>query len=471
MAFSTQFRRVLAAAFLVLILAAAAGAFAVGFTGALTHSLSDPASAPALRLTALARLDERLGYGGFLKTYREYLLTGSSVQRRDLQRISDDVETFLEAFRSASVSEADRDQAAALRSAAAPFRRAALFGAGAAEDAQGQAANPDTGLPSLSDLELAYAVMKATIFKAADTANLDRIRRLSDSFVWAQGMSVAVLWLLALVLFALAWFLHDRVIAPMDRLRSSINGAAAGARNETVWGIDRGDELGGIARAAERLRQSILSSASTGAMVSGLERSAEETDRLAEGAERLEGDLARVAGIAMKAQACIEAASTRATKASQDAIQAASLACEGSVRFAERAEQTLELASAQTNAVLGALAGAVSRLSDAAIKIEAASAAQIAGDPAPARSGAQVTPLPQEGPRLTAPGQSSDTIVDDLVADLEALERFARERKDIAGDKAVAMTATLVEAIDRLNAVADRISASADDAPYRAAAG
>ena len=60
-------------------------------------------------------------------------------------------------------------------------------------------------------------------------------------------------------------------------------------------------------------------------------------------------------------------------------------------------------------------------------------------------------------------------VLDSLVAGLNALERFARERETIAGDHAVAMTAALIEAIDRLNAVADRVSASADPSTIRAA--
>jgi hypothetical protein len=49
-----------------------------------------------------------------------------------------------------------------------------------------------------------------------------------------------------------------------------------------------------------------------------------------------------------------------------------------------------------------------------------------------------------------------------LACDLEALERFARDRKTIASKSAAALTVALVEAIDRLNGVADRISATAD---------
>ena len=65
-----------------------------------------------------------------------------------------------------------------------------------------------------------------------------------------------------------------------------------------------------------------------------------------------------------------------------------------------------------------------------------------------------------------AGGFASDTeavaVLTSLAGDLEALERFARDRKTIAGESATALTVALVEAIDRLNGVADRISATAD---------
>ena len=57
-----------------------------------------------------------------------------------------------------------------------------------------------------------------------------------------------------------------------------------------------------------------------------------------------------------------------------------------------------------------------------------------------------------------------------LAGDLEALERFAHDRKTIASKSAAALTVALVEAIDRLNGVADRISATADLGPKSEAA-
>ena len=222
MVLARHFKRILVAAFAVLGIAAAAGAFAVGYTRALTESLTDPASAPSLRLTALAHLDDSLGYAGFLKTYREFLTAGGSNAESELHRLADESDASLGAFLNASVSTKDRQAAASLRTLAAPFKRAALFGTGAAETGP-------QGLASFPELERAYAALKAESVKAADSANRDRLDRVAGVFFWAEAMSILALSLIAAILFALAWYLRDRVIVPLESLRSSVNGAAAGA--------------------------------------------------------------------------------------------------------------------------------------------------------------------------------------------------------------------------------------------------
>ena len=122
----------IAASFVTLTLAAAAAAFAIGFTGALNQSLADPNSAPTIRVATLQRLDRALGYDGFLRTYRAFLAAGDRSQGAELRRLADDADISLSLFTRASTNERDRDTAASLRRLEAPFRRAALFAAGTA---------------------------------------------------------------------------------------------------------------------------------------------------------------------------------------------------------------------------------------------------------------------------------------------------------------------------------------------------
>ena len=81
-----QFKRIVAASLVTLGLAAVAAAFAAGFNAALLHNLADPASAPRLRLTALARLDDSLGYRGFLGVYAQFVSSGD-VRRSEERRV------------------------------------------------------------------------------------------------------------------------------------------------------------------------------------------------------------------------------------------------------------------------------------------------------------------------------------------------------------------------------------------------
>ena len=73
-----------------------------------------------------------------------------------------------------------------------------------------------------------------------------------------QAVAVAALSLLTGFLFALAWFLRVRVLAPLEALRRSLAAIAAGALTQPVAGIEQRDEIGATARAAERFRQAVL---------------------------------------------------------------------------------------------------------------------------------------------------------------------------------------------------------------------
>jgi len=219
-----------------------------------------------------------------------------------------------------------------------------------------------------------------------------------------QAVAVAALSLLTGFLFALAWFLRVRVLAPLEALRRSLAAIAAGALTQPVAGIEQRDEIGATARAAERLRQALLGDTDDH-VFQGFKRL---IDRLSRDAMRLEADLAKLSSVTHYARADIEQASAQAAKAGHAATAA------------------LQAAAAH-------------RPGDALIE-----SGRFASD--------------------------ADAVLASLEGDLEALERFARDRKTIAAEAAATLTVALVEAIDRLNSVADRISAAADLGDKSAAA-
>jgi methyl-accepting chemotaxis protein len=261
---------------------------------------------------------------------------------------------------------------------------------------------------------------------------VEAARRLSQALVWSQAAGVAALTLLAFVLFALAWYLRERLIAPLEKLRRSIAASASGT-DEEIWGLSRRDEIGTLARAAENLRLCGENRRRrAGHTVAG-----DAAERLIATAERLEQQLTRIPEQAEQMRARVEEASLRAAKASHMAVEAAGLARDAAVRAGEDATRRSGAAPP-----------------DAAGTMEAR--------PVMENIAARTNGEPSE--RMDA-----TVVLDGLVANLDALERFASERKAIAEDEAVAFMASVIEAIDRLNSVADRICATADDSAVRAA--
>lgn len=277
--------------------------------------------------------------------------------------------------------------------------------------------------------------------------------------IWAEAAAVAALFLLACALFAFAWYLRQHVTLPMENVRRSLNGAATGDISAHILGIERKDEVGALARAAERFRQAVVSGAD--------HRFYDVSERLKLSADRLEADLARMAAAAREAQMRVEESSARAARASHVATEAAGLARDGAVRIVQKAEDSVGTIGLQARLAVDALTRAVTRIAGATPRLDPFTLPESRSEGALVHADSRPVLL------LTGTGElrpeSGDAILEDLIGDLDALERFARGRKTIASEQAVALTVSLVEAIDRLNAVADQISAAADESPIRAA--
>jgi HAMP domain-containing protein len=265
-----------------------------------------------------------------------------------------------------------------------------------------------------------------------------------QALTWIHAGAVAMLSSIAAALFGSAWFLRECVVAPLDSLRRSLAATEAGAFTQPIAGRERKDEIGAVARAAERLRQAVTGGVDNQGAI-GLQRLIE---RLSKDVARIEADLARFSSAAAQARAGIEDASVTAAKASHAAIEAALLVREGVERMTLEAQANI----AALTAVLGGRASGES--------------------PAPrndADSPGNLGAPPELGDHLSGDTEA-EAVLASLAGDLQALERFARDRKTIASESAAALTVALIEAIDRLNGVADRISATADLAAKNEAA-
>jgi len=324
-------------------------------------------------------------------------------------------------------------------------------------------------------------------------ASLDRF---SQALVWSQAVAIAALSLLCFVLFALAWYLRERLIAPLEKLKRSLVASAAGTSDEPIWGVTRRDEIGAVARAAESLR---VSGEKTPSRLA-LRITPEVAERLVMSAERLEQHVVRIPEIAEEMRERVEEASLRAAKASHMAAEAASLTRETVIRIEEGARQKDQTSKPEPRDAAEMMERSARQLAETIARFEnrlnAASYRSMSEDPENAplrlfiesdsRSGETFPSLPaapdfsqSAQPTVIGPirgGNAADgvppdgaVVLEDLIGNLDALERFASERKVIAEDEAVAFMAALIEAIDRLNSVADRICATADQTGIRAA--
>lgn len=277
---------------------------------------------------------------------------------------------------------------------------------------------------------LTYSVadsrLEAQLASGAPEASL---QHLSSALLWGQAIAITALGMLTAGLFALARFLRTGLLAPLEALRRSLTAAANGLPSQPILGVERRDEIGAAARAGEKLRQAAaLEGGTDDYELRGLKQLVEH---LSKDAGRLEADLARLSTTTIQTCASIEDASMKVAKASQAAIEAAGIVRDGAQRMTIQAEDSVAVLTA-------AIASRSLGWSPAKVSESAATAAEFAGD------------------------TEAALVLSSLADDLEALERFAQHRRSIASESAAAVTVALVEAIDRLNGIADRISATAD---------
>lgn len=306
---------------------------------------------------------------------------------------------------------------------------------------------------------------------------LEHTAALSRALSAAQAISVAALSLVASALFALAWLVRARLVEPIEALRQATEQAADGALFQPIWGIERKDEIGALARAADRLRRRAAAGAPDAALAQGrevhvvLEGKASRLfdrmmGRLGLGATRLESDLEGITASMAKVRDRMEVACQDAAAAGKSAIETAALTRSDALHFSKDIQSALEDAGARSG-----LANVSRRLLEAAERLERAASAQSTApgyahvtndDGAESADEASAIGAALRSLTMGRPESEPTSILSGLTASLEALESFAKQRAKLNEDEATILTATLIDAIDRLNDVASRLSETAD---------
>jgi hypothetical protein len=236
----------IAAIFLVLA-AAALASFGAGFITNAYVTAAAPAANPAQIATVMQTVEEQLGYAGFL---------GAQKRFRDSAR-ADDATAMI-----GYTNEAQRALAKLDRFPAATFRELKAI----TERFSAAARLTGSGTSSGPDLEPAYQALRQETSRLRQAAVTARLDALSDMSRWAIAAIGSAVGLLVIGFVWVGWALSRSVLTPLRQLQSSLASAGRDMSAGPVWGVERKDEIGAIARGAERLRAAMAESANLPAL-------------------------------------------------------------------------------------------------------------------------------------------------------------------------------------------------------------
>ncbi|MBI1211715.1 MAG: HAMP domain-containing protein [Alphaproteobacteria bacterium] len=247
-------RLFLLAAISVAALLILCGAYYIGYVGQLQRELSGPGSVSERVGARIATIEHSLGHNGFLKSYRAYWL-GDAAAHTDL------VGRAREAARAANELTKLEGGAAAAREVEAIVnvfsQTAELAPEAPPSGLRGVSDDATKVLPSAAQLETNYLSLTAALDRLSETERATTLQALGLMLDRSQAIILIVLVLLTGGLIGGAWLMRSRVIHPLQVLERSLSGAAEGALGPRIWGTERRDEIGSLARAGEALRRNL----------------------------------------------------------------------------------------------------------------------------------------------------------------------------------------------------------------------
>lgn len=364
----------------VAVLAAAAlvlgGAYSAGYISELQRDLNDPAiHQQAVR--HIGSIEKALGYDGFLKAYRNYRLTGDAaapaqltrqaaeaiVAIRQLQKFYASNPAATDALREAK---AVADTFAHVARTAPQMGQVALRGTAAMEML--------STLPQAPQLEAAYLSLRGALDRLKQAEQAHRLGGVASALSWTQMLLLGALASLVTGLLVAAGLLHLGIIHPLKSLERSLASLGDGNVGQRIWGTEREDEIGQLARAGEKLRRSLTETSALKALAenSQLRISLEGqgsilfeklTAGVTSAAEALKGASADLAKLQTRDRQELDAALAKLNQASAGADDAAKTLR----RDGEAAIQTVR---ASTDELLGTAKQRAERLDQIAARFE-----------------------------------------------------------------------------------------------------
>lgn len=236
------------------------GSYYVGFVGEVQRGLNDPQSASAQAIGRISAIEQALGYQGYLRAYRTFRLTGDMTARQQLSQRSMEAARTLDGLRglfaaSPAATLAIRDVEAVVEEFARIARSAPETPATALRGSASMEAIDS--MPAVPQLEATYLTLRSGLDRLRAQTSSYQMGSIAWALTWSQMLIICAFAAIICGLVAAASLLQIGITQPLKSLAQSLKGAAEGRLASPIWGTERADEIGEMARASEQLRKSL----------------------------------------------------------------------------------------------------------------------------------------------------------------------------------------------------------------------
>lgn len=194
----------------------------------------------------LIDFQDRMGHGGYLSALAQFAETGNAEARAEMRTNLESADQALRGLQGKRLTPAELELVNDLKRLVDGARRA-LESANSGPAALGQTTQVI--------LLTRYAALSDRIDQRSRTQHAVELARLED--VAARGVWLGAAAVLALVatLFAFLTLIGARVLRPLRELTAGVEAVARGDWKAPVWGTDRPDEFGHLARTIDAFRK------------------------------------------------------------------------------------------------------------------------------------------------------------------------------------------------------------------------
>ena len=300
---------------------AVATAFGIGYAASLQRAVLVPEARPSLALSDLRRAQDHLGYSGILGQVARVAAGGEDELAGALSRIDarmSEARRLVAEFRLSPAGERELPASQALAAAIADMAETLSVVRGL-RGSSGEAAALFTGI--LPRLALAHRAFSDQVDAVARRELVARSGLIGSIVNIGKGLVVAALAAMLLTACGAAWILRRAVREPLQRLNISLGDVTIDPRGKLLWGTDREDEFGALARGIERLKIKLLERPELVREAAARPTLDQITRRLDAAVGRLEGSPLPATQRATPAEALPEPVETQGLAGSLDRIE------------------------------------------------------------------------------------------------------------------------------------------------------